>query len=114
MSWHDEMEKLVDAIERAEGGKECLIKAVNCSVHCETYEEARQITKNSIIHALWDFASGAFPIGFTSFLGDRWAPIGAENDPKGLNKNWVRNVFLFWKGVDINKGQSNVDSTVSQ
>jgi len=27
----------------------------------------------------------------------RWAPIGAENDPKGLNKNWTKNVDAHFK-----------------
>jgi hypothetical protein len=33
---------------------------------------------------------------FIAFLGKRWAPIGAENDPKGLNKFWVDNVRYFY------------------
>ncbi len=33
---------------------------------------------------------------FIEFLGSRYAPIGVKNDPKGLNKNWVRNV-RYWK-----------------
>ncbi len=28
---------------------------------------------------------------------DRWAPIDAENDPTGLNKNWVPNMEHFMK-----------------
>lgn len=31
---------------------------------------------------------------------DRWAPLGADNDPKNLNKNWVKNVrFYMDKGI---------------
>ena len=29
------------------------------------------------------------------FLRDRYAPIGAENDPDGLNENWLRLVVYF-------------------
>ena len=29
---------------------------------------------------------------FVDFMQQRWAPIGATNDPKGLNKNWAPNV----------------------
>jgi len=29
--------------------------------------------------------------GFHHYLQTRYAPHGAENDPKGLNKNWLRN-----------------------
>lgn len=33
---------------------------------------------------------------FIAFLGRRWAPVGAENDPKGLNRFWVDNVRHFY------------------
>lgn len=29
---------------------------------------------------------------FIVFLGNRYCPVGAENDPNGLNKNWTKNV----------------------
>ena len=31
---------------------------------------------------------------FINFLGSRYAPKGAENDPKGLNANWIKNVSV--------------------
>ena len=34
---------------------------------------------------------------FIAFLGRRWAPVGAENDPKGLNRFWVDNVRYFYE-----------------
>ena len=33
---------------------------------------------------------------FIDFLGARYCPIGAENDPNGLNKHWVRNVRFYY------------------
>ncbi|MCX7730169.1 MAG: hypothetical protein N2205_02980, partial [Candidatus Caldatribacterium sp.] len=33
---------------------------------------------------------------FIAFLGRRWAPVGAANDPKGLNRFWVDNVRYFY------------------
>jgi hypothetical protein len=33
---------------------------------------------------------------FISFLGGRYAPKGAENDPKGLNSNWISNVSTHY------------------
>jgi hypothetical protein len=44
--------------------------------------------------------SGKFEGGvksFISFLGDRYCPIGAENDPTGLNVNWKRNVLNWYE-----------------
>jgi len=32
---------------------------------------------------------------FISFLGRRYCPVGAENDPTGLNKYWITNVRGF-------------------
>ena len=33
---------------------------------------------------------------FITFLGSRYAPIGADNDPHNLNAHWVRNVKFFY------------------
>jgi hypothetical protein len=33
---------------------------------------------------------------FISYLADIYAPIGTKNDPKGLNKNWERNVRHYY------------------
>jgi cell division protein FtsB len=38
---------------------------------------------------------GGFPNtydGFIAYLGARYCPVGADNDPDGLNKNWIGNV----------------------
>jgi len=29
------------------------------------------------------------------FLRDRYAPLGADNDPSNLNENWLKNVVYF-------------------
>ena len=34
---------------------------------------------------------------FINFLGSRYAPKGAENDPKGLNANWIKNVKTHYQ-----------------
>lgn len=40
-----------------------------------------------------DKEGGAYPgIKFVDFMQKKWAPIGAENDPKNLNQNWAPNV----------------------
>lgn len=35
-------------------------------------------------------------VDFIAFLGKAYAPIGASNDPNGLNKNWVNNVTKIY------------------
>lgn len=42
---------------------------------------------------------------FIAFLGRRWAPIGAENDPQGLNRYWVDNVRYFYNLFQKGEGQ---------
>ncbi len=36
-------------------------------------------------------------LDFIACLGRRYAPIGAANDPDGLNKNWESNVRHFYE-----------------
>lgn len=36
-------------------------------------------------------------MNFIEYLGNRWAPIGAENDPEGLNVNWIPNVTSLFE-----------------
>ena len=33
---------------------------------------------------------------FITFLGSRYAPVGADNDPHNLNSHWVSNVKFFY------------------
>ena len=37
---------------------------------------------------------------FITFLGNRYCPIGADNDPNGLNKHWIKNVKHLTKKFD--------------
>lgn len=39
---------------------------------------------------------GEWDNNFISFLHKQYAPIGVENDPSGLNKNWEKNVRFFY------------------
>ena len=34
---------------------------------------------------------------FITFLGNKYCPVGAENDPTGLNKHWIKNVTSWTK-----------------
>ena len=52
----------------------------------------RQACINTIQHARRDWNGKG---DFIHFLQGRYCPIGASNDPRGLNKNWERNVKRF-------------------
>ena len=44
----------------------------------------------------WDrWVSAGRPGAFIEFLGARYCPVGADNDPNGLNQHWVGNVSKF-------------------
>ncbi len=96
MSWMADRQRLVDAMVKAEGGDEAFIRAVRISVpDCADLDEARRIAVNTITHAQWDYAMHEHS-DFIAFLGARWAPVGAQNDPTNLNANWVKNVSYFY------------------
>jgi hypothetical protein len=48
---------------------------------------AATVSKN---HKRW--LASKQDVDFITFLGNRYCPVGADNDPTGLNKHWVRNV----------------------
>lgn len=88
---------LIQAVVKAEGD---ILKAVRCSVpSCRDREQALEITCRSAAHAMSDWIKAQHGAAFVAFWAERWAPVGAENDPRGLNANWARNVRKLW-GVE--------------
>ena len=49
------------------------------------------------------FGKGAFTI---EQIGAIWAPVGASNDPSGLNNNWVKNVSQYYTDLGGNAANS--------
>jgi hypothetical protein len=86
---------LVQAVVTAEGN---IVAAVRCSVpSVSTREEALRILCRSIVHAMRDYLVGqGLAADFVAFWGKRWAPVGATNDPTGLNGHWTTNVRKLW------------------
>lgn len=89
--------RLLQAIVTAEGN---ILKAVQCSVpSVQTREEALRVTCRTINHRRRDFVhslGASSEAAFVAFLGAIWAPVGAANDPQGLNANWTKNVTALW------------------
>ena len=100
--WKDDFNRLISAMVRAEGGQDAFVKAVRCSIpDCKDFLDALSIAHNTVYHALWDFSFTPLqnrPTDFIEFLGARWAPCGAANDPTNLNANWVKNVKAIFNG----------------
>jgi hypothetical protein len=85
-------ERLADAIYVAEGGSKTRHPYGVLSVKVRTEAEARHVCLVSITNNLARWERAGRPEPFILFMARRWAPVGAANDPHGLNLNWVRNV----------------------
>lgn len=89
-------EKIADAIYLAEGGENTRYPYGIVSIDTKgDVDYARKICINTIRNNKLRFKKQSKYCDYIEFLGSRYAPIGAENDPKGLNKNWVKNVKYF-------------------
>lgn len=84
------------AIRVAEGGRYGLEfgimhpKAKNTNLEIQAGWAAATVVKN---YQRWKNSNS--PDDYITFLGKRYCPVGASNDPQGLNANWIRNV-KFW------------------
>lgn len=85
-------ERIANAIYKAEGGAKARVPYGILSVKVSSEAEARRVCMNTIRnnHRRWERAGK--PGLFLEFLARKYAPIGAANDPKGLNKHWLNNV----------------------
>lgn len=55
-------------------------------------KEADKILNKSVYNNFLRWIQAGRPNKFVDFMRDRWAPLGAENDPNNLNYNWSNNV----------------------
>ena len=97
----DEVEtKLLFAIREVENGRQGREFGV-LKPEAMRFENDPDPMKSLETQARW--AAGTIDKRFTGDLkafADRWAPIGAKNDPKNLNKNWLPNIL-----DKMNKGE---------
>lgn len=56
--------------------------------------------KDAVKQAI-DATTGLACAAFVEFMGRRWAPVGAENDPHNLNANWTGNVKRAYEGSGV-------------
>jgi len=98
--------QIADAIFKAEGGSKAKSPFGILSVKCEGYNGCRRICLNTIRNnrkRFADYGYKEYP-DFLSFLQSRYAPTkNATNDPKGLNRNWLKNVRYFLKKLTEQK-----------
>jgi hypothetical protein len=87
-------ERLADAIKRAENSKGYPYGIMVKFKHTTP----RQACLNTIKSNWLKYSATINSESFISYLGKRYAPIGASNDRNNLNKNWIRNVTKFYNG----------------
>lgn len=86
---------ICDAIFRAEGGAKAQYYYGIRSVHYKDIAEARRICINTVRNNKRRWKEAGSKGEFLEFLARRYCPVGAGNDPKGLNKHWLKNV-RYW------------------
>jgi len=89
--------QIADAIYLAEGGAKAKVPYGILSVKVKDEAEARQVCLNTIRNNHKRYADYGHKqyATYLEFLASRYCPIGAGNDPKGLNQNWLKNVKYF-------------------
>lgn len=93
-------DQIADAIYKAEGGAKATYLYGIRSIPYQTEAEARRICLNTIKNNRRRFKEQNRYIDYLEFLSSRYAPLNAENDPNGLNVNWLRNVRYFLQKGD--------------
>ena len=83
-------EKLCQAIYKAEGGSATKHPYGILKKYKTT--SPKQACINTVNSSLKRFKAQKSSKDFISYLGATYCPVGASNDPKGLNMNWIRNV----------------------
>ena len=91
---------ICNAIFHAEGGAKAEYLYGIRSVHYADFKEARQICLNTVRNNRKRWLKAGKPGDFLSFLASKYCPVGASNDPKGLNKNWLKNVRYWLKKTE--------------
>jgi len=90
------VERLANAIYKAEGGAKTRHPYGILTKYKHT--TPRQACINTIKSAIKRYNKQGAKGDFITFLGKTYCPIGAKNDPTGLNKNWVKNVKYYYEG----------------
>ena len=90
--------RLCNAIYKAEGGKKAQFLYGIRSVPYKNEREARRICLNTINNNKRRFYAKEQNKykDYLEFLCSRYAPLNANNDPKNLNANWLKNVRYFY------------------
>ncbi len=96
-----DIDRLATAIYHAEGGSKTKHPYGILTKYKIT--TPRQACINTINTNLRKFKAQNKEKDFIVFMSKTYCPIGAKNDPTGLNKNWVKNVKFYYNKA-LSKG----------
>ena len=92
-------ERVVNAIWQAEGGSKAHYPYGIIAKRPLTEPEARRWCRNTVRNNWTRWTRAGSQGDYLEFLQVRYAPTkGATNDPRGLNRNWLKNVRFYMKG----------------
>ena len=94
-------EQVANAIYLAEGGAKTRYPygVISVNTHSDP-AYAKKIVLNSIARSRERWRKAGRPVDWLAYFASRWCPVGAENDPTGLNSNWLRNVRAILSNND--------------
>ena len=90
-----DFEKMATAIYFTEGTYKTRHPFGVLSVKCQGYTECRSVTLRSLKRRWQEYQLKNMNTPFEEYFASKWAPLNAENDPTGLNKNWISNFKFF-------------------
>lgn len=93
----NELNLIANAIKKVEGNSNYGIISLKLKGNTKEEKEiyARKICINTIKNNFARWKNQSQEKDYISFLGSRFAPLGVGNDPKNLNKNWIKNMKFF-------------------
>ncbi len=90
-------EAIANAIYRAEGSEKAVKPYGILAVKCYEEKDCRQICLNTIRNQRVRHKAHECELTYLECLARRYCPVGASDDPQGLNANWLSNVWYFLK-----------------
>ena len=90
------VDRVVSAIYRAEGAERASVPygMVNDRYCMDEPGMCRYLARVTVQNTLKRWELAGKPKEFIAFLGDRYCPVGADND-NGSNRHWISNVRYF-------------------
>jgi hypothetical protein len=79
------------SVKKAENDKNFGVRSISVG----SPSESDRILNNSIRNSFLRWDNAGRPGKFVDFMQQRWAPLGASNDPSNLNANWSDNVRYY-------------------